>query len=119
MERHEMMHGSAGGWEAFGAFLGALFVLGLLALAAWGAYRLIGNSQILGRMDPAESILRERFARGEIPASEYEETLEILRRHQPRESRSLMTSAAGPRKSYEEYLREAMNRLRLGRNAGP
>jgi len=31
------------------------------------------------RSDPAEDILRERCARGEIDAEEYERTLEVLR----------------------------------------
>ena len=119
MERHEMIHGPAGGWEmfeAFGLFLGVLFLLGLLALAAWGAYRLIGKLQVGAHVDSAESILRERFARGEIPASEYEETLEILRRHPLQEEDSVLTTSAdGGRKRYEEYVREAMNRLRFGR----
>ena len=115
-----MMRGPAGGWgmfEAFGAFLGVLLLLGLLALAAWGAYRLIPNSRIDARLDPAEGILRERFARGEIPAGEYEETLEILRRHPQQGNSPLPTYVAEPRR-YERYLREAINRLRLGRDAG-
>ena len=59
-------------FEALRAILGASLLLGLLPLAGWGAYRLIGNLQIGARIDPAEGILGERFARGEIPASEYE-----------------------------------------------
>ena len=108
-----------GVFEAFGVFLGVLLLLDLLALVAWTAYRFIGSLQVGGRIDPAESILRERFARGEIPAGEYEETLEVLRR-QPSwgACMSLTASAGEPRKGYEEYVSEAMNRLQQGRETG-
>ena len=45
-------------FETFGPFLGVLLLLGLLALAAWGAYHLVGNLQIGGGVDPAEDHLR-------------------------------------------------------------
>lgn len=73
-----MMGGSGG--------LGILFFIGLLALIAWAAVRVfpdwrerLEGSGSAGRTGSAEEILRERFARGEIDAEEYERSLEVLR----------------------------------------
>jgi putative membrane protein len=49
--------------------------------------------------DSAEGILRERFARGEITADEYERALGALR-------------GRSPDKDYEDYVREAEEELR-------
>ena len=49
--------------------------------------------------DSAEGILRERFARGEITAEEYERSLGALR-------------GRSPEKGYEDYVREAEEELR-------
>src|SRR3712207_9446257 len=49
--------------------------------------------------DSAEEILRERFARGDISAEEYEKTMKAMRE-------------TPPRKNYEDYVREAEERLR-------
>ncbi len=38
-----------------------------------------GSERHGARVDSAEEILRERFARGEIDAEEYERSLEVLR----------------------------------------
>jgi putative membrane protein len=84
-----MMHGPPGDWDGppgpfvFLPFLLLFWVL-LLALIAWAALRLIprwrtGTGWPVERKDPAEQILRERFARGEITADEYEWSLKILR----------------------------------------
>lgn len=57
----------------------AILVLGgLLAVAAWGVTRLLPS--LRGeRAGSAEEILRERFARGEISAEEFQRSVEILR----------------------------------------
>jgi putative membrane protein len=100
-----IMHGMMGAWGPFaliGMFFNLVVFIGVLALLAWGASRLLPGG---GRAEPAEEILRERFARGEITAEEYERALGVLResRHQS---------------GYGEYVREAMERLRSGRGAG-
>lgn len=117
-----MMHGQAVGWElfdAFESFLGLLLLAGLLALTVWFAYRLTVRLRVGARADPAVGILRERLARGEVSADEYESTLEVLRKSQPREQSTSLKSQdrSSPGRTYEDYIREAMNRLRLGRNA--
>jgi putative membrane protein len=57
------------------------FWIGLLALVAWIVTRLFpsrrGEAGPAGR-DPAEEILRERFARGEISTDEYLKSVKIL-----------------------------------------
>ncbi len=58
-----------------------------------------------GRTGSAEEILRERFARGEISAEEYVKSYEVLR-EKPSQ------------RSYEDYVRDAMARLRPGRGTG-
>ena len=57
------------------------------------------------RAGSAEEILRERFARGEISAEEYVKSYEVLQE-------------TPSRRSYEDYVRDAMERLRSGRNTG-
>lgn len=60
------------------------FWLGLIALVAWIVRRLFprrsgGSGTVAPNRDPAEEILRERFARGDIEDDEYLRSLEILR----------------------------------------
>ena len=61
-----------------------LFWGGLLILIAWVVMRVFPRRSEDDRLeaprDSAEEILRERFARGDISAEEYERALEILRR---------------------------------------
>lgn len=56
---------------------------GLLVLIAWAVIRIFperrGGERPEVRDQPAEEILRGRFARGEIDAEEYERSLEVLR----------------------------------------
>ena len=66
--------------------LGILFFIGLLVLAAWAAARVFPDWRerlegfgAASRTGSPEEILRERFARGEIDAEEYESSLEVLR----------------------------------------
>ena len=60
-----------------------LFWGGLLILIAWVVRRVFPRRSEDDRLeaprDSAEEILRERFARGDISAEEYERSLEILR----------------------------------------
>lgn len=64
-----------------------LFWVGLIALIAWAVVRFFparsGGERSGGPRDSAEEVLRERFARGEIDAEEYERSLEILRGGSP------------------------------------
>jgi len=83
----------------------ALLVLaGLLAVAAWGVTRFL-PSRWGARAGSAEEILRERFARGEISAEEYVKSYEIL--HE-----------TPSRRSYEDYVRDLMDRLRPRQGTG-
>ena len=81
-----------------------LVLAGLLAVAAWGVTRLL-PSRRGERAGSAEEILRERFARGEISAEEYVKSYEVL--HE-----------TPSRRSYEDYVRDLMDRLRSGRGTG-
>jgi putative membrane protein len=60
-----------------------LFWGGLLILIAWVVVRVFPRRSEDDRLeaprDSAEEILRERFARGDISAEEYERSLQILR----------------------------------------
>jgi putative membrane protein len=63
--------------------VGLLLTIALVVLAVWAISRLFPDWQDRvapqRREDTAEETLRQRFARGEIDAEEYERTLEILR----------------------------------------
>jgi putative membrane protein len=109
-----MMHGPHGGWGGppgpflFVPFL-FLFWAGLLALAAWAAFRLIPRLRDGGGWpgsggSSAERILRERFARGETSAEEYGRALKVLREDGPTD--------------YEGYVREAEESQDPDRGAG-
>lgn len=83
--------GMMGGWGVFGwlwMLLPLLFWGGLLAVIVWAVVRVFPNRRAEdGRFeargdpagDPAENALRERFARGEVDADEYERSLRVLR----------------------------------------
>ncbi len=67
---------------------GVIFWIAILVLAAWGLMRIFPNlrqrasdalADLRQREDPAEEVLRSRFARGDISTEEYEGRLEILR----------------------------------------
>ncbi len=81
-----------------------LVLAGLLAVAAWGVTRIL-PSRRGERAGSAEEILRERFARGEISAEEYVKSYEVLRE-------------TPSQRSYEDYVRDLMDRLRPGRGTG-
>ena len=79
-----------------------LILAGLLAM--WGVTRIL-PSRRGERTGSAEEILRERFARGEISTEEYVKSYQVL--HETPSQRS-----------YEDYVREVMERLRRGRGTG-
>lgn len=111
--------GGGGGFEVLGSLIGGMFLLGILVVVLWAASRLLfvpsGGSG--GKAtDTAENILRERFARGEIPAEEYEKSLEVLR-DSASDASSAQPGDEPPRGRYESYVRDAIERLRPGRGA--
>lgn len=69
--------GGMGAWGGFGMVLAALLWVGLLALMVWGLVRL-GNSRTSPGEQSAREILRRRYARGEISATEYEQATRAL-----------------------------------------
>jgi putative membrane protein len=81
-----MMDDPVGGWSGlwWPFMLIRLLLLGVfLSLLVWFAVRVFSRESGAPRpgatIDSAEEILRERFARGDISAEEYERALEILR----------------------------------------
>ena len=68
-----------------GGGVGTILLLVVLAVAVWAIIKLVPDWQDrLGlssrrREDSAEETLRQRFARGEIDAQDYERSLEVLR----------------------------------------
>jgi putative membrane protein len=63
---------------------GLILLLVVLVVVVWAIIKLVPDWQDrLGlnsrRQDSAEETLRQRFARGEIDAEEYERSLEVLR----------------------------------------
>jgi putative membrane protein len=83
-----MMDGGWGILGILGVLVQLLFWGGLLAVIVWAVVRITANRQggstdarVGG--DSAEEILRQRFARGEIDAEEYDERRRILREQSP------------------------------------
>ena len=82
-----------GGWGAFGwlgMLITLLFWIGVLVLIVWAVVRIVSALEHRGGTPPhthgtgaqvasPEDILKERFARGEIDAKEFEERRRILR----------------------------------------
>ena len=68
-----------------------LFLGGLVAVVTWLVVRIFpkvrGDERPEAPRDSAEEILRERFARGEITAEEFQRSIEILRGGTAREVR--------------------------------
>lgn len=63
--------------------IGALFLLAVLGLIVWVIARLLGNRGTFSQPGPlaapsAQEILRQRYARGEIDATTYEQMRERL-----------------------------------------
>src|SRR5215213_2066614 len=90
-----MMHGPQGDWGGPGPliFLPFLFLFWalFLGLLVWAAFRFLPR-------------LRESFARGEMSAEEYERAMTTLRQDRAR--------------GYDDYVREAEERLNPERGAG-
>ena len=104
-----MMDDSVGGWSGLWwpfMFIRLLLLGVFLSLLVWFAVRVFsregGTARPGATIDSAEEILRERFARGDISAEEYEKSMKALR-------------DSPPRKGYEDYVREAEERLRSER----
>jgi putative membrane protein len=95
------MDGSMGGWDIgfwWPFMLVRLLLWGvLLSLLVWFAVRAFsrgrGGTRLGATKDSAEEILRERFARGDISAEEYEKSMRALRE-------------TAPQKDYEDSERE-------------
>ena len=68
-----------------------VFLGGLVAAVVWLVLRIFPkvrrDERLEAPRDSAEEILRERFARGEITAEEYQRSIEILRGENARELR--------------------------------
>jgi len=71
------MHGGTGWWMVFGWLWFVLFWGFVVGLIAWAVYRLSGRSEER-RPGPLE-IAKERYARGEISAEEFERIRRSLR----------------------------------------
>jgi putative membrane protein len=84
-----MMGGSWGAWGILVLLVPLLFWAGLLVLIGWAVVRIVSALEHRGGTPPhihetaqggsAEEILKERFARGEIDAKEFEERRRVLR----------------------------------------
>lgn len=105
------MDGPMGGWDAgfwWPFMLVRLLLWGVvLSLLVWFAVRMFsrgrGDTRPGATKDSAEGILRERFARGDISAEEYEKSMSTMRETPPQEG-------------YEDYVQEAEERLRSERD---
>ena len=78
--------GMMGDWSVFGwlwMLIPLLFMGAILALIIWTIARAFPGHRNNGPQEPrresAEDILRDRFARGEIDAGEYDNSLKTLR----------------------------------------
>ncbi len=76
-----MMDDMMGGFGWLWMLVPLVLWVGLLVLVAWLMVRLFPSlrGKDSSRSNDAEGMLRERFARGEIDAGEYERSLRILR----------------------------------------
>ena len=105
------MDGPMGEWDAgfwWPFMLVRLLLWGVfLSLLVWFAVRMFsrgrGDTPPGATKDSAGEILRERFARGDISAEEYEKSMRTMRE-------------TPPQKGYEDYVRESEERLRSERD---
>ena len=66
-------------WGVLWMLVPLLFWVGLLAVIVWAVLRISSGWHAQGTgASPAYEMLRQRFARGEIDAEEYEERLRVL-----------------------------------------
>ena len=80
------MHWGWSGQYGMGFGFGGIFMILLWVLIILGivylAKILLGSTPAeKEKMESAEEVLRKRYARGEIGREEFEETLEVLRKH--------------------------------------
>lgn len=68
---------SAGGWVAMSAVM-VLLLCGLIALAVWIVRTRGSDRGSSGATDPADALLSQRFARGEIDSEEFARSRELL-----------------------------------------
>lgn len=87
-----MMHGNGwdhmGSWGWIGMLMMLAFWFGAIWLIVWAITgsrraRTTDGEQRTGSSDQSMTILRERFARGEITADEFEQTRRTLEQKQP------------------------------------
>ncbi len=98
-------HGWGVGFWGPWMFFPTLFWIAFLGLIVWAVTRKFSTWQPGGsrrRGDQAEEILRERFARGEMDAEEYQRAVETLHGN-------------SSQSRYEDYVREAEDRLKRER----
>lgn len=79
------------GGFGMGGGLGLIFLLLIVALVVWALVRVLpsqggGSDNSRSDQSSAEDILKERFARGQIDAEEYESSLATLRGEPARRS---------------------------------
>jgi putative membrane protein len=77
--------GDSGGWSWWWMVPMMLFMLALVGAIIWGVVTVVRSTTSSGLVNrpSAEDILNERFARGEIEASEYRERLDALHGARP------------------------------------
>ena len=73
-DRHQEM----GAWWPMG--IGMIICLVIIGLVIWLVVRTMNQRPGSGHGEPAEEILRRRFAAGEIDEEEYAKRVEVLRR---------------------------------------
>ena len=88
MDQGGMMDGGWGIFAIIGTLIPLLLFGGLIAVIVWAVVRITANRQGAGAElraggDSAEEVLRQRFAKGEIGAEEYEERHRTLREESP------------------------------------
>jgi putative membrane protein len=66
------MHDGAGWWMVFGGLWMLIFWGGLIALIAWGITRLTRGVSHIPKHDPLD-VAKERYARGEITKTDFEQ----------------------------------------------
>lgn len=83
-------HGPLDGFLEPEFILLVVFLGGLVAAVVWLGVRIFPrvrrDERLQAPRDSAEEILRERFARGEITAEEYQRSIKILRGENAREA---------------------------------
>ena len=71
------------------AIFGIIFLGAIIALVMWALFRIFPDlrrrlfgtfSRVQQQGDPAEEILHQRFARGEIGLEQYQQALRLLKR---------------------------------------